>query len=130
MPLHSNAAGEIDGWGERHTLLIHSAFMAGLATLWLVLPKISPQRFAAESFEATWWFSGMAMVALMAYLQYVHLWAAPTRDFPMDRAVIGGIGLFFALVGKVMGKVRRNFCPGMEVTIRRAPDSGGRCRSG
>ena len=113
VPVHWNAAGGIDGWGERHTVLIHSAFMAGLAALWLVLPKISPKRFAVDGFESTWWFCGMLMVCLVAYIQCMHLWAAWKPGFPMDRAVLGGLGLLFVLLGNVMGKVRRNFWLGI-----------------
>jgi len=113
VPVHWNAAGEIDGWDARHTLLIHSAFLAGLAALWLVLPKVSPQRFAVDGFEGTWWFSGMLMVCLVAYIQCVLLWAAWKPGFPMDRAVLGGLGLLFVLLGNVMGKVRRNFWLGI-----------------
>ncbi|MGI4844456.1 MAG: SdpI family protein [Janthinobacterium lividum] len=113
VPMHWNASGEIDGWGERHMLLIHAAFMVGMAALWLVLPRISPQRFAVDGFESTWWFSGMLMVCLIAYLQCVHLWAAYRPGFPMERAVLGGLGLLFVLLGNVMGKVRRNFWLGI-----------------
>ncbi|BDT60017.1 hypothetical protein MasN3_35110 [Massilia varians] len=113
VPMHWNAGGEIDGWGERHMLLIHSAFMVGVAALWLVLPRISPQHFAVDGFDRTWWFSGMLMVCLIAYLQCVHLWAAYRPGFPMERAVLGGLGLLFVLLGNVMGKVRRNFWLGI-----------------
>ena len=113
VPMHWNASGEIDGWGERHLLLIHAAFMVGMTALWLVLPRISPQRFAVDGFESTWWFSGMLMVCLIAYLQCVHLWAAFRPGFPMERAVLGGLGLLFVLLGNVMGKVRRNFWLGI-----------------
>jgi uncharacterized membrane protein len=113
VPVHWNAAGEIDGWDERHVLLVHSAFMVGLAVLWLVLPKMSPRRFEVEGFEETWWFSGTLMVCLIAYMQCMHLWAAWKPGFPMDRAVLGGLGLLFVLLGNVIGKVRRNFWLGV-----------------
>lgn len=113
VPVHWNAAGEIDGWAERPTLLVHSAFMLGVAALWLVLPKVSPQRFAVDGFDSTWWFSGMLIVCLMGYLQCMHLWAAWKPGFPMDSAVLGGLGLLFVLLGNVMGKVRRNFWLGI-----------------
>lgn len=113
VPVHWNAAGEIDGWGARPALLIHSAFMLGLGALWLVLPKVSPRRFAVDGFEGTWWFCGMVMVCLFAYLQCIHLWAAFRPGFPMDRALLGGLGLLFVLLGNVMGKVRRNFWLGI-----------------
>lgn len=113
VPLHWNAAGEVDGWGERHMLLLYCALLVATALLWLVLPALSPRRFAVDSFEATWWFTGMAMVCLLAYVQCVHLWAAWKPGLPMERAVLGGIGLFFVLIGNVMGKVRRNFWLGV-----------------
>jgi uncharacterized membrane protein len=84
VPLHWNAEGEVDGWGERPSLLIHSAIMLGLAALWLVLPRISPRRFEVDRFADTWWFSGMLLVALFAYMQCIHLWAARQPGFPMD----------------------------------------------
>lgn len=113
VPVHWNAAGEIDGWGERHALLVHSLFMLGSIALWVLLPRVSPRRFAVDGFESTWWFSGMLMVCLFAYMQCVHLWAAWKPGFPMDRAVLGGLGLLFVLLGNVMGKVRRNFWLGV-----------------
>ncbi|QOY93167.1 SdpI family protein [Massilia sp. UMI-21] len=113
VPLHWNAAGQADGWGARHLLLIYLALLAATSLLWLVLPLLSPRRFAVDSFEATWWFTGMAMVCLLAYVQCVHLWAAWKPGLPMERAVLGGIGLFFVLIGNVMGKVRRNFWLGV-----------------
>lgn len=113
VPLHWNAVGEVDGWGERPLLLIHSAIMLGLAALWLVLPRISPRRFGVDRFADTWWFSGMLLVALFAYMQCIHLWAALKPGFPMDRAVLGGIALLFVLLGNVMGKLRRNFWLGV-----------------
>jgi len=113
VPVHWNAAGEADGWGPRAEVLVHSAFLVGLGLLWLVLPKVSPQRFAVDGFAATWWFSGMAMVGLLGYMQCMHLWAAHQGGFAMDRAVVGGIGVFFVAAGNVMGKVRRNFWLGV-----------------
>ncbi len=122
VPMHWNAAGEVDGWGPRREVLVHAAFLLGLGLLWLVLPKVSPKRFAVEGFEATWWFSGMAMLLLMGYLQCVHLWAAYQGGFAMDRAIVGGLGMFFVLAGNVMGKVRRNFWLGVRTPWTLAND--------
>jgi len=113
IPIHWNGSGQVDRWGERHLVLLPSAFVLGLAALWLALPKLSPRRFAVESFEDTWWFSGMAVVCLLAYLQCVHLWAAREPGFAVERAIVGGLGLFFVLTGNVMGKLRRNFWLGV-----------------
>lgn len=113
VPVHWNSAGEADAWDAPAMLFIPTALMVGLAALWLVLPKLSPRRFAVDDFEATWWYSGMIVVCLLAYLQGVHLWGAIRPDFAVDRAMFAGIGLFFVLAGNVMGKVRRNFWLGI-----------------
>lgn len=122
VPVHWNAAGEVDGWGPRIEVLMHSVFLLGLGLLWPLLPKVSPKRFAVKGFEATWWFSGMAMVLLIGYIQCVHLWAAWQGGFAMDRAIVGGLGMFFVLAGNVMGKVRRNFWLGVRTPWTLAND--------
>ncbi|MGI4717490.1 MAG: SdpI family protein [Janthinobacterium lividum] len=122
VPVHWNAAGEPDGWGARAEVLMHLPFLVGLGLLWLVLPKVSPKRFAVNGFEATWWFSGMAMVVLLGYMQCIHLWGAYQGGFAMDRAILGGLGLFFVVAGNVMGKVRRNFWLGVRTPWTLAND--------
>lgn len=113
IPVHWNAHGEADGWGPRAAVFVHTAVLIAVGLLLLALPKISPRRFAVESFESTFWFSGMAVVCLLGYLQGVHLVGAMRGGFPVDRAMLGGVGLFFVLAGNVMGKVRRNFWLGV-----------------
>lgn len=113
VPVHWNVAGNVDGWGARIEVLMHLPFLLVIGLVWIVLPKVSPQRFTVEGFEATWWFGGIALVVLLGYLQCVHLWAAYEGGFAMDRAIVGGLGVFFVLAGNVMGKVRRNFWLGV-----------------
>ncbi|NNG22132.1 SdpI family protein [Telluria aromaticivorans] len=113
IPVHWNADGEADRWGPRSMVLLYLAIMVGSGLLWLVLPKLSPKRFAVEEFEATWWYVGMVSVSCFAYLQCVHLWGAWRPGFNVDRAMLGGLGMFFLLAGNVTGKVRRNFWLGV-----------------
>jgi uncharacterized membrane protein len=40
----------------------------------------------------------------------------------MDRAIVGGLGMFFVLAGNVMGKVRRNFWLGVRTPWTLAND--------
>jgi uncharacterized membrane protein len=58
----------------------------------------------------------MLVVALMGYLHVATLWGAlqPAENKTIFmRFFLGGICLFFALIGNVLGKVRRNFWMGV-----------------
>ncbi|UVW27525.1 SdpI family protein [Massilia sp. H6] len=113
IPVHWNADGQADRWAPRATVLLHMAFMVVVGVLWLVLPKLSPKRFAVDQFESTWWYLGMVSLSCLAYVQFVHLWGAWKPGFDVDRALLGGMGMFFIFSGNVTGKVRRNFWLGV-----------------
>jgi uncharacterized membrane protein len=117
IPAHWNLAGAIDRYGPRAWLFAQPAVMLCVAGLWIVLPGVSPERFRVDSFGDTWWFSGMALVALLAYSHGVLLWDAWHGTLAMAPShplrLVGGIGIFLLLVGNVLGKVRRNFWLGV-----------------
>jgi uncharacterized membrane protein len=113
MPVHWDAHGDIDGYGPRAAIFIHTGVTLLLTALWLVLPRLSPQRFKVDQFQDTYWYSLMIVVALVSYLQMVSLWGAYTRTAEMGRPIIAGLAAFAALLGNVIGKVRRNFWLGI-----------------
>jgi len=90
--------------------------MAALCLLTLVLPWLSPRRFQVDTFRGTFEYVMMLAVALMGYLHVATLWAAmhPEQNrTTFMRFFLGGMCLFFALIGNVLGKVRRNFWMGV-----------------
>lgn len=113
VPVHWNAAGAIDRYGPRGWLFAQVGAMALVLALWLVLPRLSPRHFTVDAFRATWWQVGLIVLGLLAYNQGVLLWAMWTGTGPLPHAVLGGLGIFAALLGNVMGKVRRNFWLGI-----------------
>jgi uncharacterized membrane protein len=113
IPVHWNAHGEIDGYGPRASIFVHSGVMLAMLLLWTVLPWLSPQRFKVDQFQDTWWYSLVVVVGLLGYLQAVQLWGVLDHSVDTGRAVIGGIGVFSVLLGNVIGKVRRNFWLGV-----------------
>jgi uncharacterized membrane protein len=122
IPSHWNAAGELDGHGPRGWLFTQPVLLALVALLWTVLPGVSPEKFRVGDFSRTWWYSGMVMTALLAYIQAVLLWGAWTGSMPMARALLGGIGLGIVLLGNVLGKVKRNFWLGVRTPWTLASD--------
>lgn len=113
VPIHWGPAGEADRYGPRGWLFAQVGAMALVVALWVVLPRLSPKHFTVDEFRATWWQVGLIVVGLLAYNQGLLLWAAWTRSGALPHALLGGAGIFMALLGNVMGKVRRNFWLGI-----------------
>jgi uncharacterized membrane protein len=114
IPTHWDIHGQVDGHGSKSTVfLLPGAMAVCLVLLFWVLPWLSPKRFEVESFRSTYLFIAVTVLALLAYLHGVILWTALHPPVLMERALVGGICLFAALLGNVLGKVRRNFWMGV-----------------
>lgn len=114
IPLHWNAAGEVDGHGPRAMLwLLGPGLMTLVALLGLALPWLSPRRYGVTAFESTWLYSTGVVVVLLAYVHLLVLIAATGGQVPMDGAVPAGMCIVLILVGNPLGKVRKNFYLGI-----------------
>lgn len=114
IPTHWNIHGEIDGYGHKPVaLLLMPMTMAGLLALFRFLPWLSPRRFEVESFRPTYLSVMLLVLALLAYLHTLMIWAAWSGTADVSRYLVGGVFLFFALVGNVLGRVKRNFWIGI-----------------
>lgn len=129
VPIHWNMEGKVDGWGDKSwaTFLMPTT-MTGMLVLFFFLPSLSPKHFEVDSFRSTYLYIMVLVTGLFAYMNGVILLATwqEVREAPkfMDigRALIGGIFLFFAFLGNVMGKVRKNFYIGIRVPWTLASD--------
>jgi uncharacterized membrane protein len=122
VPTHWNAAGQADGHGPRATVFLQPAIVALLVLLWPCLPSVSPDKFRVEGFSGTWWFSGLVVVGLLAYIQGVLLMVLAHGAVDIGRALFGGIGVALVLLGNVLGKVKRNFWLGVRTPWTLASD--------
>src|SRR5262245_20049327 len=118
VPTHWGINGQPDGWTSKdHVLMIFYMLpLAGLAVTALglfVLPWLSPQNFAVESFRRTYDYVFALVAALFVFLNVVFLWATITGNPLAERPFLAGFFIFFALIGNVLGKVRRNFWMGV-----------------
>ena len=129
VPTHWNIEGKVDGWGDKSWATF---LMPGMMVIFLVvfafLPALSPKHFEVDSFRSTYLYIMVLMTALFAYMNGVILLATwqevreGNRFMDIGRAMIGGMFLFFALLGNVMGKVRKNFYIGIRVPWTLASD--------
>jgi uncharacterized membrane protein len=114
IPTHWNARGQADHYGGKWTLFVtNPAIMLGILGLFAALPWLSPRHFEVDSFRSTYLYIMVVMLACLMYFHGLELWAAVARPVQMPKAVMGGICLLFALLGNVLGKVRRNFYIGI-----------------
>ncbi len=116
IPMHWNIHGKIDGYGTRGTIFLMPGVMVFLLGMFAVLPVLSPRSFEVDSFRSTYLFIMVLIIGQMGYIQAVILYAAAQGGrIDMMRALFGGMFLFFALIGNVLGRVRRNFYIGVKV---------------
>jgi uncharacterized membrane protein len=118
IPTHWNFKGEVDGYGGKWTLFLLPVMTAPLLALFYFLPALSPRHFGVESFRSTYLYIMAVTIGLFVFMQAVLLYTVERfvhgdRSFDIGRAFFAGVFLFFALMGNVMGKVRKNFYIGI-----------------
>jgi len=114
VPIHWNAHGQANGWGPRWSLFLWGpGIMAAIVLLFAALPWLSPGKFEVDSFRSTYLYIMIVLVSMLAYIHVLALAAGLGVAIDVGRAAIGGVCLFIALLGNVLGKVRRNFYIGI-----------------
>jgi uncharacterized membrane protein len=111
---HWGMHGQPNGYSSRASLFL---FGPGLlfATMLLtaLLPWLSPRHFEVDTFRSTYRRIMTYLYVMIAYLDAVMLWLASGHAIDAGRAIVGGVCLFLALIGNLLGKVRRNFYIGV-----------------
>lgn len=114
VPTHWNIHGQIDHYGPKWTLLVAGpGILAATLGILAVIPWLSPRNFKVDTFRSTYVYIVLAVLVCLAYIQGLMLWAAWEGQVDITKATWGGICLLFAIMGNVMGKVRRNFWVGV-----------------
>ncbi|MGA2483411.1 MAG: SdpI family protein [Candidatus Acidiferrales bacterium] len=111
---HWDMHNQPNGYSPKWALyLIGPGFMAGMMLLMYFLPWLSPKHFEVDSFRSTYLQIMLMLVSMLAYFYAVILWAGVGHPLNVGRAIVGGVCLLFALLGNLMGKIRRNFYIGV-----------------
>jgi len=111
---HWNAAMQPNRHGPRWVLfVIGPGIMAVTLLLTALLPWLSPKQFEVDTFRLTYLRLTLLTQLMMAYIVAVTVWAHVGHRIDPGRVLVGGICLMIALIGNLMGKVRRNFFIGI-----------------
>jgi immunity protein, SdpI family len=111
---HWNMQNQPNGYSPKWALfLVGPGFMVAIMLLMYFLPWLSPKNFQVDSFRSTYLQIMLMLVSMVAYFYAVTLWAGLGHPINVGRAIVGGVCLLFALLGNLMGKIRRNFYIGV-----------------
>jgi uncharacterized membrane protein len=128
VPTHWGLSNEPDAWVPRDQafwyLMIMPLALVALTALAVVLPWLSPVKFKVEPFRATWDYI-MGLVGVMFFYLGGVILAAQMEVIAPDslpRWLVGGMMAVFALLGNVLGKVKRNFWMGVRTPWTLASD--------
>lgn len=120
IPTHWDLAGKVDGRGGKWTIFLLPAMMPAVLALFYFLPALSPRHFEVDSFRSVYLYVMALVFGLFAFMQGILLYAV-ARDvrgggtFDIGRVFLAGLCLFLGLIGRVMGKIRRNFYIGVRL---------------
>ncbi|MGX4641367.1 SdpI family protein [Massilia sp. SYSU DXS3249] len=123
IPIHWDAAGNVDGHGPRWMAwLLGPGLMAGMLALFAALPWLSPRGTNVTAFRGSYGHIAVVVVGITGYANALVLLTAGGMAIDVPRAVLGGVALALALIGNLMGKVRKNFWIGIRTPWTLASD--------
>ena len=113
VPIHWNAAGQVDGYGSRAFGAFFLPVMnLGIYVLFLVLPKLDPRKENYAKFGSSYRFIRYTFHFFMVYIFVITLLASLGYGVSIDRLVPIGVALLFIVLGNYMGKIRHNYFVG------------------
>ena len=124
VPVHWGIDGKPDRWGFPWELVL---FTPIIASILLGLTFALPSLMGKESEDASRMGAMYQVMAytslLMAAIQVVMLQSAQGAAFDAGKFIVALVGFFFALMGNMMGKVRRNHWMGIRTSWTLSSDA-------
>jgi uncharacterized membrane protein len=116
VPTHFDLHGKADAWTPRDEMFWHlmgmPLVMFGMTLLSLAFPWMSPARFKVDANSGVYSYIIFLVVVLLGYLQLV-LVLTFIEEGDFLRFYLGGMFVFFTLLGNVLGQIPRNFWMGV-----------------
>lgn len=113
IPIHWNAAGEIDGYGPKSMDLLMGAIPLGLWVLMTVLPMLDPRK---ENYAKHQKVYGIIMLLLtLAMIAFSWMTALAGLGYHVDVGMLIPmvLGVVFVIMGNYMPKIRPNYFVGV-----------------
>ncbi|WP_105318058.1 DUF1648 domain-containing protein [Thermus tenuipuniceus] len=115
IPAHWNAHGEVTRYGSRLEVFLLPLLTLLLYLLLALAPRLDPKLLGQT--PPVWPWLLAAVVWSFAFLQGAFLYVAwshaQDRPFPVERAILGAVGLVFGLLGLLLPHLPPNYLAGV-----------------
>jgi uncharacterized membrane protein len=115
IPVHWNAAGEVDRYGSKFTgLLLLPLISAAIILMFLVIPRIDPR--GQNILRSTTAYNATIVSTMLIFLviHIITIFAALGREVNVTLWVSLIVGVMFIAIGNFMGKIRQNYTFGIK----------------
>lgn len=115
IPVHWNAAGEVDGYGGKFMgLLLVPLIALGLYGLLKYIPRIDPARRNYEAFAGSYLLVRVTLTVYLAFVYVVTTLAIGNEEsLPVAGLIVGSVGVLFIVLGGAMSRFKPNFFAGI-----------------
>lgn len=115
IPVHWNAAGEVDGYGGKFVgLLLLPLVALGLYGLLKYVPRIDPARRNYEAFAGSYLLVRVTLTVYLGFIYVVTTLAIGNEEsLPVAGLIVGSVGVLFIVLGGAMSRFRPNFFAGI-----------------
>ena len=116
VPIHWNAAGEVDGWAGGNRPCCFWGFCPfGLTVLFAALPKIDPKKESYRKHMKV--YRPLSALFVLFFIGVVWLVMLSALEFklPVGGLISAGIGLIFIFIGNYMPRIRPNYTFGIRL---------------
>jgi uncharacterized membrane protein len=115
IPTHWGPSGAPDAWSTKSfaSVFAEPLMALGLYALFVVIPFFDPKRANIIRSKKAYGVILDAVIALTLVVFGASMAAAFDHSFPVDRIVLGGVGVLFIVIGNLMTTVKRNFTMGV-----------------
>lgn len=110
VPIHWNAAGVVDGYGDKATALLPMPLIAlGLTIILALIPILEPRRRHLIASRSPYVLVWLGLLGLMAALTTLIALSAQGYRLEVGAIIIALVALLFVMIGAVLPGVRSNF---------------------
>lgn len=113
MPIHWNAAGEVDGYGSKSMLVMFSGLNLFTYITLLIVPKIDPKKKNFEVFSSSYWKIRFAIVLFLSLIQLLVISNALGMEVNVAKVILLAVLLLFTVLGNYFSTVRPNYFVGI-----------------
>lgn len=115
IPIHWNAAGEIDNFAGRLFIFLPPVLGAGTVLLLKFTRRIDPRSDNYSRFQKSYDLFGVLLCGLFLVLEAVTIYSSFYPEVKLvDKVVPFSIGLMFLVIGNMMPKFRPNYFVGIK----------------